>query len=254
MVMLSLCMVFTAMCTTKLSAEAEGAVTYTLRVVDGEWRYQPNYPWDDTQTHRELYYMKLALKDGDKIVVSDATTGLELTVDKKLSDLTVEYSNYAIITAPAYENVHVINNSLAAINGDVKNGYVYEASTVNFNNNVDYLEVSARFPLKANVAVVGTVNHLKAQDTERVHYEYYNFVPGKLSFIDGELKTDAAYYSTTAGATVVATTVPANTNNASSADELDDVPKTGDTKGYYWMLALAAVCMAGGLYLKKKDA
>lgn len=250
-VMLSLCMMFTASCMAKLTVQAEGATTYTLKVVDDEWRFQPNYPWDSNVQHRELYYMHQNLKDGDKIVVSDTSKKLDLTVDKKLSNVTIEFASNAVIAAPGYEEVYVLNNSAAAINGDVDKAYVYEASSVNFNSNVNYLEVNAQFPLKANVGVMGTLNHLKGQDPKRVHYELYNFAAGKLSIVDGEIKTDSAFYSTAAGATVTAP-VAATTTVAtpSAADELDDVPKTGDIVTYYWILGLAVVCLVIGIVLK----
>lgn len=254
--MLSFCMMLTAFCFTKLNVEAEESTTYTLKVVRDEWRYQVGYPWDDSKEHRELYYMQQNLKDGDAIVIADWSKGLELAVDKKLNNVTVESCSHAIITAPGFENVYVLNGSKVAFNGDVNGAYVYEASTASFNNNVNYLEINAKFPLKANVGVGGTVNHLKAQDTEKVHYEFYNIAAGKLSIEEGELKTDAAYYSTTPGAasTTTTTTTTTTTNTTSSAkDELDDVPKTGDIASYYWILAMAVVCMAGGLYLRKKD-
>ncbi len=257
-VMLSLCLMIAAFCFAKLNVAAEEPVTYTLKVVDGSWNYQPNYPWDDEVQERELYYMFQEMKDGDKLVISDWSDQLELTLDKKLSNVTIEGCSYGIITAPAFENVYVLNGSKVAFNGDVNGAYVYEESIVNFNNNVNYLEVNAKFPLKANVRVLGTVNHLKAQDTEEVHYEFYNFAAGRLSIEEGKLKTDDEYYSSAPVAESTTTTTPAttttNSNTSSATDELDDVPKTGDVESYYWLLALAVVCMAGGLYLKKKDA
>ena len=84
-VILSLCMMFTASCMMKLDVQAEGATTYSLKVVDDQWRYQPNYPWDDNVQHRELYYMLQDFKDGDKIVVLESSKRLELEVKKNVS-------------------------------------------------------------------------------------------------------------------------------------------------------------------------
>lgn len=252
-VMLCLCTMLVVSGMNKLTVEAEGATTYTLKVVDDEWRFQPNYPWVDGGYHRELYYMYQELKEGDKIVVSDSSKGLELNVDKKLSNVTVEHGMNVLLFAPGIEEFYILNNSIAVVNSDVNKAYVYEASVVNFNNNVNYLEINAKYPLKATVGSMGTVGHVKAQDQDRVHYEFYNFAAGKLSIKDGSLTTDKAHYSEQpVAASTPVVNITTNTN-ASASDELDDVPKTGDVVNYYWMLGVAAVCMAGGLYFKKKN-
>ncbi|MBQ8821522.1 MAG: hypothetical protein IJZ82_02670 [Lachnospiraceae bacterium] len=249
-VMLSLCMMFTALCFTKVDVEAAEPVTYTLKVVNGEWRQQVGYPWVENGTHRELYYMFLDMKDGDKLVISDDSMSLNLTVDKRLSNITLEKADNVVIHTPGVDNVYVLNDSVGAINGDVTNGYVYQSSIANFNNNVDYLEIFGNYPLSATVSVIGTVNHVKAYDSERTHFEFYNFESNSLRISQGALKTEVSKFSQTP--VVVATPAPAPVTkpSTSAGDELDDVPKTGDFATYYWMFGLAAACLVVGMGLK----
>ncbi len=249
-VMLSLCMMFTAFCFTKVDAEAAESVTYTLRVVNGEWRMQPNYPWVEGGFHRELYYMHLDLKDGDKLVVEDDSMALNLTLERRLSNITIAKSVDTVIYTPGVDNVYMMAGTVAAINGDVTNAYVYDNVKVNFNNNVDYLEITNNYPLNANVRVLGTVNHYVAQEPNKVWHDYYSFASGTFYMQDGVLRTDAANYSKTPA--VVATSAPASVTqpSTSAGDELDDVPKTGDTATYYWMFGLAVACLVMGMGFK----
>ena len=262
-VILSLCMMFTASCITKLTVEAEGATTYTLKVVDDEWRFQPNYPWDDTVQHRELYYMYQNFKDGDKVVIIDsADKKLELELDKNISNLTVQRASQVIVTAPYVEESYILGGAVAAINADINKAYVYDNAIVNFNKNVQYLEVltdRTDTALAANIGVTGQVAHAYAHEGENVVFDIYDLKAGKFSIVNGGFNiADGNYTKTATSSTVV--TAPAQTPAAtttttpSAADELDDVPKTGDVVTYYWMLGLAAACMVGGLYLKKKNA
>ena len=262
-VILSLCMMFTASCLTKLTVEAEGATTYTLKVVNDEWRFQPNYPWDDTVQHRELYYMYQNFKDGDKVVVIDSSDKkLEVELDKNISNLTIQRASQVIINAPYVEESYILGGSFAAINADVNKAYVYDNAIVNFNKNVQYLEVLTdreNTALAANIGVVGQVAHAYAHEKDHVVFDIYDVKAGKFSIVDGGFNIAEGNYTKTPSASAVVTTptqTVATTPAApsASADELDDVPKTGDITSNYWMLVLAAVCMAGGLYLRKKDA
>ena len=126
-----------------LTAQASTPSTYYLRYIEekGAWRYlKDDLSWDDTDFHRELYYMQQDIKDGD-IIVIDSDKTIDLTVNVKLSNLTVLNSTLAVVKANGYDEVHIANSSTAAINGDVKNGNVYTNATVNFNNNVQDLYV-----------------------------------------------------------------------------------------------------------------
>ena len=262
-VILSLCMMFTASCFAKLTVEAEGATTYTLKVVDDEWRFQPNYPWDDVVQHRELYYMYQNFKDGDKVVIIDSSDKkLELELSKNISNLTVQRASQVIVTAPYVEESYILGGALVAINADVNKAYVYDNAIVNFNKNVQYLEVLTErsdAALSSNIGVAGQVAHAYAHEGDHVVFDIYDVKSGKFSIVNGGFNIAEGNYTKTATASTVVTTPAQTTTTApavssSAADELDDVPKTGDIVSYYWLLVLAAACMVSGLYLKKKNA
>lgn len=249
-VMLSLCLMFTAFCFTKVEVEAADPVTYTLRAVNGEWRYQPNYPWDESAGHRELYYMHQSIKDGDKLVVDDASTSLDLTLYQRLSNITIARSADSVIHTPGVDNVYMLSGTVAAINGDVTNAYVYDNVKVNFNNSVDYLELNDKtFPFTSSIRVLGALNHYKSQENGNVWHDWYNFTYGTFYMEAGSIRTSTSDYSTTAPTPAPATPAPAPATkpSTSAGDELDDVPKTGDYATYYWMFGLAAACLVVGM-------
>ena len=266
--MLLVCLLGLLPGTNALRVSADGPVTYTIQYVEsaGEWRFQPNYPWDDQGYHRELYYLHQDMKDGDKLVVMASGHDLLLELTQHLSNLTFENTPNAVVSANGIDECFVLKDSVAAISGNVTRAYVYDNARCTFNQNVEYLEISGSFPLKATVSVGGTVGHLLAKDYDRVHYEFYQFAAGTLSIVDGALKTDAANYSTQPGqepaaAPEAVTSAPAapaaeaSTESAApaapAADEYDEVPKTGDTTSYVWLLGIAAVCLLGGYRLRR---
>ena len=252
-----------------LTAQASTPSNYYLRYIEekGAWRYlKDDLSWDDTDFHRELYYMQQDIKDGD-IIVIDSDKTIDLTVNVKLSNLTVLNSTLAVVKANGYDEVHIANSSTAAINGDVKNGNVYTNATVNFNNNVQDLYVEGTSTVRvlgnitnltvfdpvdtdAKIDCAGTVGYVKAHNDYHVYYEYYNFAAGSLAIEHGNMNTDASKYSTTAPAVTVTPSAP---SSDSSAGEYDDVPKTGDfSVSPVWFLAIAAVCMLGYLKLERR--
>lgn len=248
--------------TNVIQVSADGPTTYTLKYseADGEWKYQPIYPWNDSLGSGWLPTMKSEMKDGDLLVIMASDAGLNLNLTQHLSNLTFENSPNVIVSANGIDDCYVLKGSVAAVNGDVKNAYVYDDARCTFNDNVGYLEIiGTSFPLKMNVTVGGTVEHVKAYDTAenyvRVHFEYYQVAAGKLSIENGDLKTPAAYYSTTPAAVSEpaqpdTTQSEAAASQASSADEYDEVPKTGDTTSYGWLLAVAAVCLISGVCVR----
>ncbi|MBQ7919665.1 MAG: hypothetical protein IJ324_06975 [Lachnospiraceae bacterium] len=260
-VILSLCMMFTASCITKLTVEAEGATTYTLKVVDDEWRYQPNYPWEDTVQHRELYYMHQNFKDGDKVVIMESDKRLELELTKTISNLTFMNAGTAVVTAPYVEECYVLRGSVGVINADINKAYVYDTTTCNFNKNVQYLEITTDKPeakLSATIGAIGEIAHVYAHEGDHLVFDIYDVKAGTFSLVEGAFNTAESNFSRTPSSNTVVsapaqTTTTAPATSSSATDELDDVPKTGDIVSYYWMLGLAAVCMTGGLYLKKKN-
>lgn len=241
-----------------LTASAAEPTTYYITNVDNEWRFQPNSTWDDTAVHRELYYMQQDMKDGDIVIVDGSLDNSPISVPVRLSNLTVKSSDPLSFTAKGIDNCYILDQNVAAINGDVTNAYVYGISKVNFNNNVTNLEVigsgSDLNNLNATVAVVGTVSHLKASDSEGVYFEYYNFPAGKLYMENGTLKTDSANYSTSApsgAAQPSAGQSSSQTSSKTSSGEYDDVPKTGESNVILWLSGIAAICFLGKLALKK---
>ncbi len=259
--MVSMLMV-TALCvllpnTNTLTVSAEEPVTYYVKHLDNQWRFQPNATWDANVQHRELYYMYQDIKDGDIIIVDGVDTIEKINVSVRLSNLTMLHNSSAVVTAKSIDNCYILGNSVCAVNGDVTNAYVYENGCCTFNNNVKNLSVLNEAGrnnnrLQANVTVMGTVEHLLGHDGTQTHYEFYNFAAGKLVVTEGAVKTDAAYYSTTpSAASNTQTTQNTQSTSSASSDEYDDVPKTGESNLMFWLLGISVVCLAGRYTLKK---
>ncbi len=239
-----------------LTVQAQESVTYFLKYVDNDWRYQTG-SWDDNGSHRELYYLHQSIKDGDIIVIDDSEHDLKLEVNVRLSNLTVVHSPLAIITAKGIDNVYVINSSTCAINGDVNYAEVYDASACNFNNNLGTLKVlsESHDDLRANVTVLGTLDYVYASGKSYKHFELYNFAKNSFCLSKGVLTTDKSKFSDTPQTTTTPST-STNTNTGSSSNassgEYDDVPKTGDVRfNPLWLVMIAGVCLAGAYRLKK---
>lgn len=236
-----------------LTASAEEPVTYYVKYLanDSEWRYQEGSGWDENGFHRELYYMYEAIKDGDSIIIDGSNPGFVLEVSARLKNVTMLHNSAAVVTASSIDECYILRDSVAAINGNVTNAYVYDNGRCTFNNNVGTLTIQNDSflvndtLLHATVSVNGTVNHLIGKDNVQLHYEHYNFAAGKLVIVDGDVETDPAYYSNT----------PSSSNTAqsssSSSDEYDDVPKTGESNLIFWLLGISALCFVGRYTLKK---
>lgn len=274
--------------TQQLQVSAAEPVTYSLKYVEAnnEWRYHVG-SWDDNNPgHRELYYLKESIKDGDNIVIEGGDQGLTLELPVNLGSITFNHSHLAVITAKSVENVYVLRDSVAAINGDVKNAHVYDNAVVNFNDNVTNLYITKEICGQQTIVVVGTVDYVKTGDAEMVYNEMYNFQANSFRQEEGLLKTDASKYSTIPS--VVAPVVP-NVPNAvtpvapvvpvdpavtvpvvpavptapvapvvpvTPADSLyDDVPKTGEPFALPGLLVIGAgICFGGAYLLKRKSA
>ncbi|MBQ9142556.1 MAG: hypothetical protein IJX63_12340 [Lachnospiraceae bacterium] len=244
---------------TTIPAQAAGEVTtyYVKYVNDGtisDWRFQYG-GWTDGGYHRELYYLTQNIKDGDKIVVEgtgDKTLYIEANAN--LSEVTFFSCATPVVTAKSIDTVYGLFGSKFAVNGDVKNAYVYENSVCNFNNNVSYLEIinSDADNIEATVYVGGTVAHAKSVGATKTHFDLYSFVAGSFTMHDGALYTKQEQCSQTPPA--VATLAPAvpSTPSTSTGGEYDDVPKTADARfNPLWLIGMAVVCFAGGLALRK---
>ena len=244
---------------------AEDPVTYYIKYLpdSNEWKFQVGGR-DDAATWRELYYMHQEIKDGSLLVIDDAgaNTAITLTVDVKLSNLTILSSNLSNITAKHVDDFYSIGSSKSIINAPISNAYVYDYSLVNFNEPVDNLEVisSKDELLHATVGSGSTVNHLKAYSLSHLHYEIYNVAKNTLSITEGSLKTEEKHYSKVPAAVVQtpSETAPAETTPAtppaSSTDEYDDVPKTSDIRfNPLWLVIMATGCFTLSYKLRKEE-
>ncbi len=274
--------------TDHLRVSAAEPVTYSLKYVEAnnEWRFHVG-PWDDNNPgHRELYYLKESIKDGDIIVVEGGDQGLTLELPVNLSNITFNHTHLAVITAKSVENVYVLRDSVAAINGDVTNAHVYDNAVVNFNDNVKNLYITKEICGQQTIVVVGTVDYVKTGDAEKVYNEMYNFQANSFRQEEGLLKTDASKYSTVpvptapvvpgdpAAALPVVPTVPVDPTvtvpvvptapvtpvapvvPVTPADSLyDNVPKTGEPLALPSLLVIGAgICFGGAYLLKRKSA
>lgn len=238
-----------------LQASAAEPVTYSLKYVEGngEWRYQEG-SWNDNASHRELYYLKEFIKDGDLIVIEGGEHSLMLELPVNLNNITFNHSYSAVITAKSVENVYVLSDSVAAVNGDVVNAHVYDNAIVNFNNNVTNLFITKARCGEQTIAVVGTVAYVKTGDAEMIYNELYNFQANSFLQEKGIFKTDASMYSTTPSGN--AQPAPPAAPAAPAADsEYDDVPKTGEPSALpYLLIIVAGICFGGAYILRNKRA
>lgn len=240
-----------------MTVRAEEPVTYYLKYVDNEgWRFQVGSAWDSNLGRREIYYLQQDIKDGDLLVVEGSPTQLDLRLSVKLSNLTLKNAATVVVGATSIQDLYVLEGSVAAVNGDITNAYLYNGSACTINNNVTNLHVIGTYGLTATVNVVGDVAHVVGRDDYQTFYEYYNVATGKMYVKNGTVQTEAQYYSTTAPAETPQPTVtpqpPAGQNTQQpSSSEYDDVPKTGESSIYLWLLSIAGVCLAGSYTLKK---
>lgn len=262
--------------TVKLTASADTPVTYYIKHVDDDagWKFQTG-GWSDEAYNRDLYYMQEEIKDGDIVVIDNNGSDefINLTFTKRLSNLTIVKDSHAVIAAPSIDEFFALAGSSSAITGDVSHAYLYDNAGVTFHSSVNILDIiDTRAELTGTVTVAGTVGHATCKtESGYIYFETYNVAANKFVVEYGSLKTDAAYYNTTPTAeqpadntsaaaapaadtsstAPVADTSAATQQAASSADEYDDVPKTGESSVLFWLLGTAVVCLAGSRALKK---
>lgn len=190
-----------------MEAQADGPVTYAVKYMPGskEWRYQSNTStFDDKAYHREMYTLRLELKDGDSVVIyndSSSVPSLDLGTTR-LNNLTVTgSSSHEIIFSGDIDQCYLLDGAYCSINAYAANVHVYDNVTCNFNKNVGELNLYPQKGMTANIGCVGTVDHLYAVDrnTDRVLSSLYNFQAGTFAMKDGVLTTDKSKYSTSPG-------------------------------------------------------
>lgn len=178
---------------------ARKPVTYTVKYVKDDWRYQEGTnTWLKDGSHRELYYLERSVQDGDVIVV-DTTAGdpyLNLKVPVELSNLTFTGTGGGIVTAKSIKDVHVQQTATGVVNGDVTNAYVYDYGTANFNNSVSNLYIKAVGSHHQTIAVLGRVSYAEWSVKDRVTRVLYSFSMDSFRLEKGVLKTNEASYST----------------------------------------------------------
>lgn len=241
-----------------LTVSAAEPVTFYVKYVDADegWCFQTG-GWSETEYNRDLYYMHEEIKDGDILVIDSNESGesIELTINKKLSNLTITQGSKAVVATNGVDVVYALADSASAITGNVNEAYLYDTAGVTFHSNVNTLTMYDTRAESTGVATVaGTAGHVVRQtDSGYVYFEIYNVAKGKLLIDWGGLKTDPADYSTTPAAAQApapqAPAAPAPQQSASSG-EYDDVPKTGESNAVIWLVGIAALCLVGKRALK----
>lgn len=245
--------------TNTFTAKAAEPVTYSLTYLDNKWYFQSS----TSDEYKSLYYLSESIKDGDLVVVyndNDSAEALDLG-DVHLSNLTfLHNTKFTKVFAGGIDDCYVLAGTSGTVNCDVKNAYVYDTVTFNFNNNVTNLYLYADDKINSNLGVSGTVGHLLAtslpnHEPYRLHFDYYDFPKDSLHFIDGAFKPNLGFKTPEEHAqqTSSTETVTAPTNSAGNEynDEYDDVPKTGQSYLYLWLLGASIICFAASAILKR---
>lgn len=236
------------------SAEEEPA-TYCIRYLENEnaWRTQKLSVWDDSRENAGLEFVTNNIKEGDLLVIEgNGQKDLRLEINVRLNNVTVMNGGPVVVTAKnGIDHCFILKNSVAAINGDITNAYVYDNGRCNLNDNVTNLYLQGEPKLEGTVVVGGTVSYAKFAEEDRTLHEFYNFAAGTFVTEKGIVKTDASQYSTTAPSQSAPAPAPA----APSADEYDEVPKTGENNSVLWLLCIGIGCLAasGYILLRKKE-
>ena len=238
--------------------------TYLVEYNDekDDWYYTPGSPGadDETPQKREIYYLLQILKDGDYIVV-DSTKGTgTLKLDFTLGNLTILPNSSALITCKGVQEYYQLHDSTVSLFANVEKAFVYDNAVVNFNNNVNTLELIFEGEPTMVAHVMGTCKDFIVHNPETTLTHLWNFRE-PLLYNQGVLSTAYGTYDINppaAPAAPIVSTTPSSTPTAtpsapsSSADEYDDVPKTGESAAFLWIFALAALCFAGSYSFKKK--
>ncbi len=243
----------------QLVASAAGNTYIVQADEDGDWNYQSGSVWDDTEEGRELYYLQQEIKDGDLLVVQGS--GEEIRLNVHLANVTLTKGASALVFANGIDECYILSGCVAAINGEVANAWVYDTGRATFNNNVQTLQIinEEENEPKAYVTAKGSIGHVIARDSGGTHYEYYSVQSGALDIEDGSWKTAEGRYSSTPSAQPAPAPASEPTSAptasapqpAAASGEYDDVPKTGESGAVCWLLAAAAVCLAGKALLKR---
>ncbi len=254
--------------TAQMKAEAADPVTFSVKCLGNEWRYQANTSkFDENYGHRELYYMYQEMKEGDIVVVyseSDSSPDLDLgTV--KLSNITICTTDpkHVVIYAGGVEDIYVLGNTSISINCNVDRGHVYDNGICSFNGNVGSITLyKDHRGSMANIGCSGTVGHFRmcSMDSSYTYFQLYNFQEGKFELINGNITTPDWAFSWNdpnngaAPAPTAAPQAPAQQPaQQPAAGAYDSVPKTGDANMMMVLFGAASACLAGSYGLKRRN-
>lgn len=245
--------------TNAFTASAAEPVTYALRYVSDElgWRYQANASaFSSNDNGHSMYSLLQVLKDGDLVVIDNnlgTNTPLDLG-DVKLQNLTFyQNSQWSMVYAGSVEDCYILGGSTGTVNCNVVNAYVYDIAVVNFNGNVDELTIYGTDKLRSSVGCAGTVGHLYARSStlHRTFIDNYDFSAGSLLIQNGVFNPQGSYKTAEEHEAAVAALPATEDTTASSDDEYDDVPQTGQSNLYLWLLFASVICFAGSRALKR---
>lgn len=241
-----------------LKAEAAEPVTYAVKYVESahDWRFQSgSATFDESQPDRELYYLIEGLKPGDYVVVYNDTSATvpELNLGTTpLGNLTIaSAASNIVVYCGDITDFFAFADTQCAINANVTTASVYDGLVCNFNKNVQTLNFYIEGEIESIIGCSGTVGHFYGYSTneDKVWFNYYNFKTGTLQVYGGGFQTPHENFSTTPSQT---STQQPSTSGSSSADEYDEVPKTGDSFMVLWLLGAAVLFMGGSVYFAKK--
>lgn len=246
-----------------LTASAAEPVTYYLKYEDepdnqGDWWYQVGSEWTDDAEHKQLIYMMDQLKDGDIVIVGNASPE-QLVLNVHLSNLTIKNTTgrLAMVSVTGgIDNCFFLDNTLGSVTGNVSNAYVYGASTANFCSNVTNLYSHNDNPDgDPNIGVTGTVAYFQSENVNKNYHPCgTNFAANTFSLENGELKTHSSNYTQDiSGGPATSASQPAPKPSASSAasNEYDAVPKTGESSPVVWLSLIAVSCLSASLLLRR---
>lgn len=246
-----------------LNVSAAEPVTYYVMYEDapdnnGDWWYQLGSEWDENAEHRQLAYMTEQLKDGDVVIVGNASPQ-QLVLNVHLSNLTIKNTSdqLAMVSVTGgIDNCFFLNNTNGSVTGNVFNAYVYGASTANFCSNVTNLYSYNDNPDgNPNIGVSGTVAYFHSENANDINPPYgTNFAANTFSLENGDLKTDPSNYTRDiSGGPAASASQPAPKPSSSStaSNEYDDVPKTGESSPVMWLSLIAVSCLSASLLLRK---
>lgn len=239
-----------------LTANAAESTSYAIKYVSTEqgWRYQANTgEYDDNKYGNAIVGLSQYLKDGDVVVVYNdlgSTVPLDLG-DVHLSNLTYANTQWSVVYAGSVQDCYLLRGTNGALNCDVVNAHVYDTVVFNFNGNVKELTIDSRDKVLSSIGTEGTVDHLYAysSNSSNVLFDYYDFSAGSLYFENGVFKPKGSYKTAAEHATNPTT---GNTPPTTAPSvEYDDVPRTGQSNLYLWLLFASVVCFAGSRALKR---